>query len=57
MRANTKFINTVKQTLETMRPDERYSYVRGLLMVKGNTATSLELERILEKIKEERKGS
>lgn len=57
MRANSKYINTVKQKLETMRPDERYSYLRGSLMVKGNTATSLELERIMEKVKEERKGS
>lgn len=57
MRANTKYINTVKDKLKTMSLDKQFSYLRGQLMVKGNSATSLELERIMEKVKEARKGS
>ena len=54
MKANRKFIDDVKQKLTNMRNDEQYSYMRGLLAVRGNSATTLELERMMEAISKER---
>ncbi len=54
MKANRKFIDDVKRKLTNMRNDEQYSYMRGLLAVRGNSATTLELERMMEAISKER---
>lgn len=57
MRANRKYLNSVEKKLSTMTLDKQYSYLRGAVMVKGNSATTLELERMLEKVKDKRLGS
>lgn len=51
MRANQKFINEVKQTLSGMNEDKQKSYLRGLLQVGGNPATTQAFMKMWEKFR------
>lgn len=51
MRANQKFIDEVKQTLAGMSEDKQKSYLRGLLQVGGNPATTQAFMKMWEKFR------
>lgn len=51
MRANTKFVNQVEEKISKMRTDDAISYLRGVLQVKGNSATSEKIQKIMERLR------
>jgi hypothetical protein len=49
LKADKAFLKIVIATLATMREDQHRGYLRGLLIVGGNSATTAEIKKLYDK--------